>query len=132
MRLGIVVLPTRVGFVERAPHLVEALWSLLGPDYTILDKIGEELDEVRAEIASAAPRDRLEDEVGDLLFAVTNLARRLELDPELALRNATAKFERRFHGIEARLAARGETVESQDLDELDRLWDEVKAAEGEQ
>ncbi len=112
---------------------IQARAARVGFDWTtappILDKIAEELDEVRAEIEAAAPRDRLEDEVGDLLFAVTNLARRLELDPELALRRATAKFERRFHGIEARLAARGETVEGQDLIKLDRLWDEVKAAE---
>jgi ATP diphosphatase len=101
-------------------------WQTAPP---ILDKIDEEIGELRAEIAAGAPADRLEDELGDILFAVANLARRLELDAETALRRATAKFERRFRRMEALLAAQGERMEGRDLNALDRLWTAVKAEE---
>ena len=101
-------------------------WQTAPP---ILDKIEEEIGELRAELDTGAPIDRLEDELGDVLFAVTNLARRLDLDAEGALRRATAKFERRFKQMEALLAARHERMESQDPDALELLWDEVKAEE---
>ena len=101
-------------------------WKTAPP---ILDKIEEEIGELRAEMESGAPADRLEDELGDLLFAVANLARRMELDAESALRRATAKFERRFRRMEALLAARQEQMTGQDLDALDRLWNTVKAEE---
>ena len=104
-------------------------WKTAPP---ILDKIAEEIGELRQEMEAGAPVDRLEDELGDLLFAMANLARRLELDAESALRRATAKFERRFQRMEALLAARDERLEGQDLDALDRLWDTVKAEEREQ
>ena len=102
-------------------------WQTAPP---ILDKVEEEIAEIRAELDAGAPTDRLEDEIGDLLFAAANLARRLDLDPEVALRRATAKFERRFHGIEAKLAAAGTEFADHDLAALDRLWDAVKAEEG--
>ncbi|HVJ51556.1 MAG TPA: nucleoside triphosphate pyrophosphohydrolase [Aliidongia sp.] len=117
---------TRAAKIQARAARVGFDWRTAPP---ILDKIEEEIGEIRVEIESNAPLDRLEDEVGDLLFAVANLARRLELDPELALRRATAKFERRFHGIEAKLAARGEKIGTQALELLDGLWDEVKAEE---
>ena len=68
-------------------------------------------------------------EVGDLIFAVVNLARHLKVDPESALRGANAKFERRFAHIEHRLAERGQTPESASLDEMESLWGEAKARE---
>lgn len=77
-------------------------WPDLDP---VLAKIDEEIAEVRHEIAIGAPRQRLEDEVGDLLFASVNLARKLGLDPEQALRFGNAKFERRFRAMEGALAA---------------------------
>jgi MazG family protein len=67
----------------------------------VFDKIAEETAELRTELEHGADRARLEDAVGDLLFAVANLARKLEIDPETALRRATAKFERRFRRVEA-------------------------------
>ena len=70
--------------------------------------------------------DRLEDEIGDLLFAAANLARKLEVEPETALRRATAKFERRFRRVETLAAERGT---GRDLDALEALWQEVKRAE---
>jgi MazG family protein len=102
-------------------------WPDVAP---VLDKIGEEIDELRAELAD--PRrdtDRLEDELGDMLFVLANLGRHLQIDPEAALRRANAKFERRFHRIEALLAERGKRPEESDLAEMDALWDQAKAEE---
>ena len=73
--------------------------------------------------------EELAEEVGDLLFVVANLARHLGVEPEAALRAANAKFTRRFEAIEARLAATGKRPEDSTLDEMDALWDAVKAAE---
>ena len=95
----------------------------------IFVKIDEEVAELQAEIDASAPHDRLEDELGDLLFAVTNLARRLEVDPETALRRASSKFERRFRRVEELLQGKGKTPESSNLDEMEMLWQEVKSEE---
>jgi ATP diphosphatase len=96
----------------------------------ILDKIAEEVGELRHEMAAPA-RDaaRLADELGDLLFACVNLARHLELDPESALRGTNAKFERRFRRVEALLAAAGKRPEQATLDEMERLWEQAKNEE---
>jgi ATP diphosphatase len=100
------------------------------PDKTpIFDKIAEEIAELRHEIDQSAPPDRIEDELGDLLFALVNLARHLDLEPEAALRRANAKFERRFRRIEDILRDAGSTPEAAGLAELDRLWDAVKEEE---
>jgi len=95
----------------------------------VFDKLAEELAEIREVIDQGGDPDRLEDEVGDLLFVVANLARHLEVDPESALRRANAKFERRFRAIEARLAAAGDKAEAQSLEALEELWQETKRAE---
>jgi tetrapyrrole methylase family protein/MazG family protein len=71
----------------------------------------------------------VEDEVGDLLFAVVNLARKLGLDAEIALQRATRKFIARFTALEELAAARGRRLEEMTLREMDALWDEVKAAD---
>ncbi len=68
-------------------------------------------------------------ELGDLMFVVANLARKLDVDPEDALRACNAKFERRFHHIETALAERGKTPNQSTLEEMDALWDEAKALE---
>src|SRR5690606_7071811 len=70
----------------------------------VFAKIDEEIRELRAEIAAGSERDRMEDEVGDLLFAVANLARHLKVDPETALRRANRKFEQRFRAVEQHVA----------------------------
>src|SRR3546814_11756697 len=85
----------------------------------VLAKIHEEIDELNVEIGCGA-HDRIEDEVGDLLFAVTNLARHLEVDGEAALRGANAKFERRFRGVEQRLEKQGKPPADATLDEKKR------------
>jgi ATP diphosphatase len=94
----------------------------------VLDKLEEEAAELRAELLAADPA-RLRDEVGDLLFVLANLARKLELDPEDCLRSANAKFERRFESVEQRLAARGLAPSDADLDAMEAEWREAKAAE---
>jgi MazG family protein len=94
----------------------------------IFDKLAEEVEELRVEIA-AGDKDKAREELGDLLFVVANLARKLELEPEDALRAANAKFVRRFGFIEAELAKDGRTPEKSDLAEMDALWDAAKAAE---
>jgi ATP diphosphatase len=94
----------------------------------VLAKIREEADEIEAELSRGETKQAAT-EVGDLLFAVVNLARHLDADPEAVLRSTNAKFERRFAAIEQALAARGKTPASSTLAEMDALWDEAKAAE---
>jgi ATP diphosphatase len=94
----------------------------------VLKKIREEADEIEAEIA-AGSRSRAGREVGDLLFAVVNLARHVDADPEAMLRLTNLKFEQRFAAIEHALARRGKSPEQASLAEMDALWDEAKAAE---
>jgi ATP diphosphatase len=117
---------TRAAKIQARAARVGFDWQTAPP---ILDKIEEEIGELRVEIETGAPADRLEDELGDVLFAVANLARRLDLDAEAALRRATAKFERRFRRMEALLAVQNERLESQDLDALEHLWNRVKTEE---
>ncbi|MCW5745010.1 MAG: nucleoside triphosphate pyrophosphohydrolase [Alphaproteobacteria bacterium] len=100
-------------------------WGAAGP---VIDKIEEEIGELRAEVATKAPAARLQDEIGDVLFAVANLARHLKIDPEAALRATNDKFERRFRHIERRLQASGRTPESASLEEMEALWQEAKTA----
>ena len=95
----------------------------------VLAKIEEEIAELRTELRAPASHDRLSDEIGDLLFAAVNLARHLEVDAEAALRQANAKFERRFRAIEGELRARGRRLEDASLDEMEALWQQAKAAE---
>jgi ATP diphosphatase len=93
----------------------------------VIDKVREEIVEIESEIAHAAPDARgVEDEIGDLLFAVANLARHLKIDPDAALRRANAKFIDRFRSIEAALALRGKRPETSTLDEMEALWQAAK------
>ena len=94
----------------------------------VLAKLREEIDEVEAEL-DANEAQRVADEVGDLLFAVANLARHLRVDPEAALRGANAKFERRFAHIESRLGGDGRAPADATLDEMEALWSEAKQRE---
>lgn len=100
----------------------------------VIDKLHEEIDEVRAEFAAvaAAPGDagaqaRLQDEIGDLLFVAENLARHAKVDVGAALRGANHKFERRFRTMEALAAADGVRLRDLPLEEQDRYWDRAKA-----
>ena len=107
-------------------------WPSLDP---VLAKIEEELAELKSAIAdekreAGAPASKsVSEEYGDLLFVMANVARHLGVDPEASLRDANAKFVRRFHSIEAALRADGRRPEDSTLEEMDQLWDEAKAAE---
>jgi len=92
----------------------------------VLDKLAEETAELRAELPDADPA-RLEDELGDMLFVMANLARKLELDPEACLARANAKFERRFAAVEAALAARGQSPADAGLEAMEAEWQAAKA-----
>ncbi len=100
-------------------------WPSTGP---VLDKIVEELGELRDSMAGGDKR-AMEEEFGDLMFVLANLARHLGFDPEAAIRRASHKFERRFKAIEAELEARGKRPQDSDLAEMDTIWNEVKARE---
>lgn len=94
----------------------------------VIDKIVEEAGEL-VEARDTLSRTEVEEEFGDLLFVVANLARHLDIDPEMALRATNAKFTRRFAAVEDALKAMGKTPADSNLAEMDALWDQVKAAE---
>jgi len=111
---------TRAVKLQKKASKVGFDWGALEP---ILAKIEEEIGEIRHEITTCAPAERLADELGDVLFAVANLARHLKLDPEAALRGTNQKFERRFRRIEQWLAEDGRAPAQSTLAEMDALWD---------
>jgi ATP diphosphatase len=113
----------RAGKLSRRAARIGFDW----PDaHGVIAKIDEEVAEIKAELDAGAGKDRFEDEIGDLLFAAASLARKLDIEPETALRRATAKFERRFRRIERLAAERGI---GRDLDRLEALWQEIKRDE---
>jgi nucleoside triphosphate diphosphatase len=93
----------------------------------VLAKLREEIEELEEELSAPANPDRLQDELGDLLFAAANLARHLSLDPEAALRHANDKFVSRFSYIETALASQGRAPADASLDEMEALWREAKS-----
>lgn len=94
----------------------------------VVAKIQEEVDEVREVLAQETiDHDRVEEEMGDLLFAISNLSRKLGVEPETALRKANAKFARRFTAMELRVTASGRQVKDVSLEELEAEWQQVKA-----
>jgi MazG family protein len=134
-RLG--AAPSSASHLDGVPQALPALMragklsrraARVGFDFEVAaqaaDKVAEELAEVRAAEAS-----EVFEEVGDLLFAVANLARKLDVDPEAALRAANAIFERRFRGMEALAAKSGTALEQLDLDAQERLWQAMKRDE---
>ncbi len=112
-------------------------WPSLAPVFAKLREEIAELEEIALPAdprgtggdASAGTRQKIEEELGDLLFVVANVARHLKLDPEAALRGANQKFIRRFRHIEERLASQGSSPAQSNLAEMDALWDEAKAKE---
>lgn len=101
-------------------------WAETGQVFRDLD---EELEELKAEIAAGSDPDRLEDELGDVLFVVANLARMLNVDPEKALQRTNRKFDLRFRAMEAKVTESGRSVADTSLVELDKIWDSVKGVE---
>jgi nucleoside triphosphate diphosphatase len=101
-------------------------WPDVNP---VLDKLREEIDEVRAEFDSGCDPQRLTDEIGDVLFVCANLARHARVDVSAALRHANAKFERRFRRMEAIAEADGAVLKEHTLDRQESLWNQVKVEE---
>jgi ATP diphosphatase len=116
---------TRAMELQRKASTVGFDWN---DPRAVLHKIREEANEIEAAL-ERKDADELAAETGDLLFALVNLARHVKVDPEIALRRANAKFERRFAYIERALAAEGRSLDATTLDEMDELWNEAKAAE---
>jgi MazG family protein len=125
-------LPSGLPSLHRA-HRLQDRAAGVGFDWPDVEgpaqKVEEELSEVRHELATGADAARLEDEIGDLLFAVVNLARKAGVHASLALDKANAKFATRFSAIEKLAADRGIDVNTAGLTVLDQLWDEVKAGD---
>ncbi|KJF80483.1 nucleoside triphosphate pyrophosphohydrolase [Photobacterium angustum] len=102
-------------------------WDELAP---VVDKVKEELDEVMDEVIQAVPeQQRIEEELGDLLFSVVNLSRHLKVKPELALQKANKKFEKRFRQVEENVLEQGKIISQCSLTELDEAWNSVKEKE---
>jgi MazG family protein len=100
-----------------------------GFDWPDINGVLAKLDEERKEFESAmteGPREHIEDEIGDLLFVIVNLARFAKVDPEQALRRTNAKFRKRFSHVEQSLADRGRKLSDSSLDEMEQLWQEAK------
>ena len=115
---------TRAAKLQKRAARVGFDWADVRP---VAGKVREELAEVEAEIAAGAAQDRLKDEIGDLLFCCVNLARKLGVDPEDALRHGNAKFERRFRRMEALLAEGGHKITDFTVDDvLDQYWTRAK------
>lgn len=95
----------------------------------IFDKVREELEEVDQEVGAEDNRERIEEEIGDLLFACTNLARHAKINPETALRRSNRKFEKRFSRMEALVEEKALLIDTLDLETWEQLWEQVKAEE---
>ncbi len=115
---------TRAAKLQKRAARLGFDWPALPP---VLDKVAEELEEVRAALADTDAR--IGSELGDLLFACVNVARHAGIDPEQALRGANGRFERRFRYIETRLQGSGRDINTATLEEMDALWREAKQAE---
>lgn len=100
--------------------------STVGFDWNNADLVVEKIAEEAREVAEATTQAEREEEIGDLLFVVANLARHLKVDPEAALRSANAKFTRRFHHIETSLAAKGIKPGAASLEDMEALWQDAK------
>jgi len=116
----------RADKLQRRAARVGFDWPQIDPVHA---KVDEELAEVRAELDAGAPRERVAAEIGDLLFAVVNLARHAGVDSEAALRGTNERFSRRFRSVEAEFADRGAAMREADLEDLDAAWERAKAQE---
>jgi len=117
---------TRAVKLQKRAARVGFDWESIPP---ILGKIIEELEEVKQEIEQQSHHQLIEDEIGDLFFAVSNLARHLEVDPETSIRRSNAKFERRFKAIEALALKQDKPLEKMTINEMEALYQQVKQTE---
>ncbi|QIG51316.1 nucleoside triphosphate pyrophosphohydrolase [Nordella sp. HKS 07] len=122
--------PVGLPAMTRAVKL-QAKAAKVGFDWPSIDFVYDKMNEEIAELKQETARDAQEAEYGDLLFAMANLGRHLDIDPEAALRAANEKFLRRFRHIEQELAGRGSSPGQSTLEEMDALWDDAKRIERE-
>jgi MazG family protein len=94
----------------------------------VFDKLDEEIGELREAVAKG-DAENIHDEIGDLLFTIANIARKLNVNPEEALQSTNRKFMSRFESMETRVRERGKNLDQLELEEMDQLWDEAKRAE---
>jgi len=124
-------IPRSLPALSRA-HKLSGRAAKIGFDWTrpeeVLVKIDEELDELKEAVRSANPHE-IREELGDLLFVITNAARHLQVNSEAALNETSDKFERRFRHMETSMRASNRSLEEADLSEMDKLWEEAKALE---
>ena len=117
---------TRAHKLQKRAAKVGFDWDDAAP---ILAKLQEEAQELQAEMDAGSPKEKLTDELGDILFVCVNLARQLNIEPEEALMSTNRKFERRFRYIEQQLVKQERSLQEASLEEMDALWDAAKAAE---
>jgi MazG family protein len=124
-------IPLAMPGLQKASRLTEKA-ARVGFDWRrtedVFDKIDEELAELREAVASG-DTSHIEEEIGDLLFTIANIARKVNVNPEEALQSTNRKFISRFESMEAQVRGRGQNLDQLELEEMDRLWDEAKAAE---
>ena len=124
-------MPTALPALTRAEKITKRA-ARVGFDWpdaaAVLSKLDEEIAELKAELPAADPA-RLKDEVGDLLFVLANLARKLDLDPEACLRHANQKFSRRFNAMEHIFETDGKNLKGMALADMEAGWQRVKARE---
>ncbi|MDA0839598.1 MAG: nucleoside triphosphate pyrophosphohydrolase [Planctomycetota bacterium] len=125
--------PRSLPALSQAQHMTKEC-SRVGFDWGepagALEKVFEELEELKENLDESVPQNEREDEMGDLFFALVNVSRLLDIDAEEALRKANRKFERRFRSVEEMASAEGRELTEMELKEMDALWDRVKDAEG--
>jgi len=103
-----------------------------GQPEPVLDKIEEEIAEIREVLTEGQDRERLQDEIGDVLFACANLARHFNIEPEIALMSSNRKFRKRFAYIESQLTLQGSSLDQASLEQMEVLWNEAKIVRGEE
>jgi ATP diphosphatase len=117
---------TRAAKLQKRAANVGFDWQTIEP---VFDKLAEEAEELRVELEQNAAWDRVEDEIGDVLFTVVNIARHAQIDPELAIRRANAKFEARFRIMENAAQSADESLADLPLDRLESYWAQAKRDE---
>lgn len=120
---------TRAAKLQKRAARVGFDWPEITP---VFAKVKEELEEVRQEVTGSGPLERIEEEIGDLLFTCINLARHADINPETALRKANRKFEQRFAFMEAAANSQSQSISNLDLESLERLWLQAKSREHEE
>jgi ATP diphosphatase len=115
----------RAAKLQRRAARVGFDWPNINP---VLDKIEEEIAEVRQALADGGDKKEMEHEIGDLIFACVNLARHAEIDPEVAVRSVNKRFEKRFRRVEELAVLEG-GLQTKSLEEMDLFWDQAKEEE---